>query len=279
VLFPLTNNFRPLQKTKNQLSFLQHASITAQNFKMPPKRKALKELDRNQTSIANFLANTSQAAPEEQPTSGTPNSNSSKVKLTSYLVKDSAPSSKAARVNVGGASKLTWFNVLASDQRLRDAKANSVQKIASTSNDNGCVVVRGFNEETRPVMDKSHLEGFRKICPDAPARYAPYHIALLQANKLVPDNEPCSYPEELRLVKHKRVKTEASGNEKGATWVTSHLCHNKCINVNHLTWEPSWFNRLRDNCPGGQACVHRPHACLQPHRPADSQLIDWTEYM
>jgi hypothetical protein len=45
-----------------------------------------------------------------------------------------------------------------------------------------------------------------------------------------------------------------------------------------LTWEPSWFNRLRDNCPGGAACPHRPHPCLKPHR-GMGPVVDWTDYL
>ena len=144
----------------------------------------------------------------------------------------------------------------------------------------GCLVVEGFKSETRPVMDKKWLADLKKDCPEAPARYMPYHIALLQAQILVPEHDPPAYPEELRLVKHKRSSKAAEGNEKGATWVASHLCHNPlCIDTGHLRWEPSWFNRLRDNCPGGESCVHRPDACLNPHRPSEQELVDWTTYL
>lgn len=241
--------------------------------KMPPKRKALEELSSNTSNITQFFSKF------EKNTSEAPNQSEPRPPIAGTATPTTSASTPT-RINVGGASKLTWFNKLAIDPSLAPAKANLERKIAHTRNDNGCTVVVGFTAETRPVLDKDFLEVFREICGEAPARYAPYHIAMLQANKLVPEGEPCSYPEGLRLVKHKRVKTAAPGNEKAATWVASHLCHNnKCININHLTWEPSWFNRLRDNCPGGEACVHRPHACLQPHRPADRELIDWTQYM
>lgn len=37
------------------------------------------------------------------------------------------------------------------------------------------------------------------------------------------------------------------------------------------------MNRLRDNCPGGLACPHRPRRCLLPHRPAH-ELVNWLEH-
>lgn len=94
---------------------------------------------------------------------------------------------KAPRVNVGGASKMLWFNVLATDPRLEAAKRNLVNKVASTKAlVSGCIQVLGFSAETRPVMDKRFLEEFRKICPDAPARYMPYHISLLVRSSVQP---------------------------------------------------------------------------------------------
>jgi len=128
-------------------------------------------------------------------------------------------------------------------------------------------------------MDGRHLDVFRAVCSDAPARYMPYHIALLAAGRSLPDVDPPAYPASLRLVKTKRKRGSAEGNEKGATWVASHLCHDgQCVNADHLVWEPSWFNRLRDNCPGGNECPHRPHPCLRPHRVAVEAIIDWTTY-
>jgi hypothetical protein len=88
--------------------------------------------------------------------------------------------------------------------------------------------------------------------PEALERYTLYTIALLRARKLVPNYAPPPYPAEIRQVRHKRPASATTGNEKVATWVASHLCHNKlCIKVEHLVWEPSWFNRLRDNRPRG----------------------------
>lgn len=190
-----------------------------------------------------------------------------------------SPPAKIARKNVGGASKLTWFNVLAGAEQA-EPRANLVQKIGDTKRVDGCLLVEGFGPETRPVMDKKWLAKFRETCPDAPARFSPYHIALLKARVLVPAADPPPYPAELRLVKQKRSSKAADGNEKSATWVASHLCHNhQCVDVEHLRWEPSWFNRLRDNCPGGDNCPHRPDACINPHRPAEEELVDWTKYL
>lgn len=129
-------------------------------------------------------------------------------------------------------------------------------------------------------MDKRYLAEFKEACSEAPTRYMPYHIAMMKAGVLVPIYHPPVYPVGLRLVKNKRNKEATEGNEKEATWVASHLCHNQqCIDVAHLRWEPSWFNRLRDNCPGGQDCVHRPDACINPHRSSNEELIDWTVYI
>lgn len=144
----------------------------------------------------------------------------------------------------------------------------------------GCRGVVGFTEETRPVCDKADLALFKSICADAPARYSPYHIALIKAGKLVPDFDPPALPAVLRQMKHKRSSSAAAGNEKAATWVASHLCHSRrCVNPDCLCWEPSWMNRIRDNCPGGDQCVHRPHPCRKPHRPSHSEIIDWTAYL
>ncbi len=180
--------------------------------------------------------------------------------------------------NVGGASKLEWFNVLATHPELEGARRNLFGKIQGTTTDEiGCITVNGFKEETRPTLDKSFVNDFKRVCPDGPARFSPYHIAMLKEKVLVPNYDPPPYPLEHRIVKQKRSKHAAEGNEKSATWVASHLCHHKqCINATeHLCWEPSWFNRLRDNCPGGEVCIHRPRACLKAHR-ENAEVIDWT---
>jgi len=188
------------------------------------------------------------------------------------------PVAVGPRKNVGGASKLEWFNTLAIHPDLEEARKNLFGKIASTTIEGGgCIIVNGFKDETRPTLDKSFVDLFKRLCPDGPARFSPYHIALLKHKVLIPDYDPPPYPSEHRMVKQKRQKSAAENNEKAATWVASHLCHNrKCINAReHLCWEPSWFNRLRDNCPGGDGCVHRPRPCLRPHRD-EAEIIDWS---
>jgi len=188
-----------------------------------------------------------------------------------------------SKPNPGGSSKLAWFNPLCDDPRLSSVRDNLFAKISkrepSTNGHSECVKVVGFDESSRPVADKDVLTLFKSICPDAPARYSPYVISMAQAGKKIPELSPPSYPSELRKVKQKRVKTAEGGNEKEATWVASHLCHNReCVNPSHLVWEPSWFNRLRDNCSGGTLCWHRPDPCLRAHR-SDQEIVDWTEYV
>jgi hypothetical protein len=193
--------------------------------------------------------------------------------------------SPSTRKNVGGASRLEWFNILVQHRALASVRQNLYQKIerqeAIMGGTEGCVRVLGFTEETRPAPDKVQLELFRSVVESAPARLSAYHIALARASKVIPSCDPPPYPKELRLVKHKRTSSAALDNEKSATWVASHLCHNRlCVNPAHLTWEPSWMNRLRDNCPGGATCVHRPEPCLRSHRtPQSDLLIDWTTYI
>jgi len=180
------------------------------------------------------------------------------------------------KVNRGGASKLRWFNILATHPNLGPHRKNLFDKIKSTkSGVDGCIEVVGFDENTRPVMDKALLAQFKTYADDAPARYAPYHISLMQAGRLVPNVDPPKCPEHLRQVKNKRTSGAAEGNDNNATWVASHRCHNRlCINSLHLCWEPSWYNRLRDNCPGGELCPHVSDPCLRPHR-AKTEDLDW----
>jgi hypothetical protein len=114
--------------------------------------------------------------------------------------------------------------------------------------------------------------------PGFPQRCSVYTIAMMKAGVRIPERDPPPFPDELRKVL-KRSGHDFSKTPKAATWVCSHLCHNKrCINTAHLRWEPSWFNRLRDNCPGGDECVHRPDRCMQAHRAAGGELLDWTKY-
>jgi hypothetical protein len=219
-----------------------------------------------------------------------PVSDSRKRKLEDDAVEDvpvkkvqikSAPiesSEKVVKINVGGASKLSWFNKLVTNSDLRPVLANLGQKIKdfSVQPESGCRFVAGFTEETRPVVDKK----FKALLDESfPERYSPYVISLALAGVQIPDYDPPKLPLSLRKVLHKRVAAASDGNEKDATWVASHLCHQRrCINTDHLRWEPSWFNRLRDNCSGGDSCIHRPDRCLRPHRNA-LELIDWTTYI
>lgn len=130
-----------------------------------------------------------------------------------------------------------------------------------------CHFVKGFTEDTRIVVDKQYRHLLRE---DFPERFSPYIVAMAGAKQIIPWNAPPTLPAHLR--KRKGVA------EKTATWVASHLCHDRrCVNPEHLTFEPSWFNRIRDNCPGGELCVHRPKPCIRAHRPA-GETINWEDY-
>jgi len=131
----------------------------------------------------------------------------------------------------------------------------------------GCRHVRGFTKDARIVVDQKYKHLLRE---DFPERFSPYVVAMAAAGQVIPWGSPPNLPDHLR--KSKKIK------EVQATWVASHLCHDRlCVNPDHLTFEPSWFNRLRDNCPGGDGCVHRPKPCIRAHRPA-GELINWEDY-
>lgn len=185
---------------------------------------------------------------------------------------------KKPKVNVGGSSRLEWVNILITSNDLDICRENLFRKIRDVEDKLGCLEVRGFTELTRPVMDKNPLATFKKVVPAAPERFSPYVIAMIQGGKRVPSFDPPRYPDELRKVKNKRT-SNSKVEDQEATWVASHLCHNRrCCNVDHLVWEPSWMNRLRDNCPGGDECQHGPDKCLRPHRPK-GDVVDWTSYL
>lgn len=168
---------------------------------------------------------------------------------------------------------MAWFRVLALTPDLATVRANLAAKIRKTTIDSvlGCVQVT--DPKTRPVMDKKDLARFKEFASDAPERYELYHIALLRDQKVMPLFDPPPYPEKLR-----KSTNFKEGQE--ATWVASHLCHDKkCVNTAHIVWEPSWMNRLRDNCPGGEECKHGPDQCLRKHRYNEDEIVDWTAYL
>lgn len=59
----------------------------------------------------------------------------------------------------------------------------------------------------------------------------------------------------------------------------SSVYNEKCCNVDHLVWEPSWMIRLRDNCRDGYECKHGPDRCLRPHRYDEDVNVEWTDYL
>ncbi len=171
---------------------------------------------------------------------------------------------------------MSWFNVLCNDLRFAEAKENLVSKLGNPIKheklSNGCITVLAFNDDTRLCLDKRFASA-----PDSiilPKRFMPYHAALLKHGKNIPKKEPPRLPLKWRKVTAKRHIDEHV--EKVATWVASHLCHNKrCINPEHIEWEPNWFNRMRDNCAGGDDCRHLPFKCLQGHR-SEETYYDWS---
>lgn len=167
-----------------------------------------------------------------------------------------------------------WFNILLQHSKLGGARQNIIGKLRAEKKDvkeTGCIVLE--KDGWRPGLDKRYLEQLKAVAEDAGEKIMGYHIAMLEAGKEMPEEEPPKCPDKWRKV----LKRAGRETDKAATWVASHLCHNpKCVNAEHLVWEPSWFNRLRDNCGGGDGCVHRPHRCLAPHRDAE-ELMDWTE--
>lgn len=178
--------------------------------------------------------------------------------------------------NVGRGSQLHWYNILCTHPELAATRARLFAKIEHTLiTPKGCIEVEGFTKDTRPVASKQDEAALQKNCGiDIPTRFSPYVLALAQAQVLRPENKPPAYPDSLRKVKLKGAKAIEIAKW---TWSISYLCYNRlCVNPEHLTWEPSWFNRLRDNCPGGDICIHRPRPCLAAHR--QNTLIDWTDY-
>jgi hypothetical protein len=259
------------QHNSHQLSWkpqkLSKSQKSLQNFESPmdSSEKSLKR----QSSLS-FTSN----KPAKQPKS------ESRTPLQTISNNLQSPATPTAKTNVGGASKLSWFNILATRSDLQACRQNLFDKIQdTTTNSFGCISVKNFKEDTRPVMDKKYntilLSKLSSV--DTVTRYSPYAISMMQAQNLLPAYDPPSLLAKFRQI----TKRNGKDTEKEATWVISHLCHNKlCVNAGHLCWEPSWMNRLRDNCPGGDLCVHRPQKCLRAHRQVNNdELIDWTEYV
>lgn len=235
-----------------------------------PKRKALAEFNPNAARPA--PKRLAQPGPRPEPTATDPHP-------PAKFATPPPPTKPTRKINVGGGSKMRWLNQLIDCPKLQPALQNLAAKITDTeTTPSGCVQVVGKDEHFRPQIDKRLREQARELCPDLPERFAVYHISLACSGKHIPTSEPPAYPAELRKVKAKRSAAANAGNEKDACWVASHLCHNRqCIASGHLEWEPSWMNRLRDNCPGGTGCIHRPRPCIAPHRSAE-ELVDWTQY-
>lgn len=128
------------------------------------------------------------------------------------------------------------------------------------------------------MCDKAERAVLDAEIDDAPMKFELYHLAMARAGKTPPEQPPPPLPTEHRKVVKRRSSSQGDLTSKPATWVASHLCHDRvCVNPAHLVWEPSWFNRMRDNCPGGDGCLHLPHKCLAPHRVL-AEPVDWLDY-
>src|SRR5271156_1564194 len=80
---------------------------------------------------------------------------------------------KAAKVNKGGLSNLSWFNLLVIAPKLAGHRANLFEKIADTKAlPSGCLTVNDAKEETRPQMDKRFRDTLNM--PEALERYTLY---------------------------------------------------------------------------------------------------------
>jgi len=104
------------------------------------------------------------------------------------------------------------------------------------------------------------------------------HVALLMDGRRRPDKLPPQCPPDWFKSLFGRLATDAE-----AKWVASHLCHQKeCVQPEHIIWEPGWYNRARDNCPGkvvcttchtepAASCGHFPQ-CIRAHR---APALNW----
>jgi len=126
------------------------------------------------------------------------------------------------------------------------------------------------------VRDKL-AKKFQQFHNVLPIKLMAAHVAMLKAGTKRPDGAPPNCPKDwLKSIARVRSASDAK-------WVASHLCHQKlCVNPAHIIWEPGWYNRARDNCPGASpctncgtlsaaSCAHIP-PCMAAHR---APVLDW----
>lgn len=200
------------------------------------------------------------------------------------------------RFNPGGSSAVDWFNPLLRNNDFRFYRHHLITKLEehsapqATSQDSGyspCILyTKPCPAKEHPRVDpkKAARERFELIAGPDLARMMPLkpnasHIAMLRAGTARPEGLPPACPDEWSKAGKRKRAQEATPNH----WVVSHLCHVKCcVNAEHLVWEPDWYNRARDNCPGvvncenchtisRASCPHLP-PCGRPHRQA---VMDW----
>jgi hypothetical protein len=131
--------------------------------------------------------------PASEPSSATPPPHISKP-------------AKQPKVNIGGSSRLIWFNKLLREPQLKDERENLVGKIGKTREYKGCLEFMDFKNNIPPTLDKRYYDTFHTLAPDTPERFMPYQLVLVKANIPMPDYGPPKYPQALRHVDQGTVR-------------------------------------------------------------------------
>jgi hypothetical protein len=258
--------------------------------KMPPKK--FEENSKNQSKkITSFFAPPTAdpeegpgGPPEEEPPA--PSGLRKRKALLSLDVEEvgNRPSKVPTprKKNPGGSSNCDWFNPMLTNPSLSGVREHLYGKIPKPISTAGAkhpeCIRMPLNKDgglPRLIANQSQRQFLGSLVPDVPAAFSAYQLAMMRAGKERPPGLPPRLPEADRQVIKARTKDDVV--DKDATWVISHRCHERsCINPDHLIWEPSWYNRLRDNCPGGPECKHLDHPCLGSHRDA-ARVYRWTD--
>jgi len=162
------------------------------------------------------------------------------------------------------------------EEHSLDSPASSVT--SASASDAGEAVLEHPRIEPRLPTKKKLKDMWPLFAAVLPIKINASHVALLKAGKRRPDKLPPLCPQDWFKSLFGRLATDAE-----AKWVASHLCHRKdCVEPTHIVWEPGWYNRARDNCPGkvecttchtqpAATCGHIPQ-CIRSHR---APVLDW----